>query len=178
MIVYHHGICSDSAICPNNYWSQNLSTSTDCYSIFNRRMALNFFKRTATESNAVIEHHIITYFGGLTNNDTHAMIDKKTPPNDGPWMDLDTGQKTGELREGTSERFRAVLLPKFVCKPVSPYRMHARIVKHDFASPTRRWIMLSNIFNVFAQTGKKSHNLLSVTVDTSPRYQHRSRFSY
>ena len=25
----------------------------------------------------MIEHHIITYFGGLTNNDTHAMIDKK-----------------------------------------------------------------------------------------------------
>jgi|GEM_PF-6794466 len=102
MIVYHHGICSDSAICPNNYWPQNLSTSTDCYSIFNRRMALNFFKRTATESNAVIEHHIVAYFGGLTNNNSHAMIDKKTPPNDSPRMDLDTGQKTGELREGTS----------------------------------------------------------------------------
>ena len=50
----------------------------------------------------MIEHHIITYFGGLTNNNTHAMIDKKTPPNNSTRMDLDTGQKTGKLREGTS----------------------------------------------------------------------------
>jgi len=77
--------------------------------------------------------------------DENASTDRRT------WMNLDAGQKAGELRNGACEP-AASRLPADVRDTVQHDRMQARITGEDFPGTARGRIPLPNGGNVFAKS--------------------------
>ena len=66
----------------------------------------------AAQRHAMVNHDIITDFGGLPDNDPHTMVNEQTMPDRCPRMDLDSGQETPQMRKHPTEGIPFSLIKK------------------------------------------------------------------
>ena len=64
-------------------------------------MTLDIFKCGSSQNNTHIDQYVIAYFRGLTNNDTHAMIDDDPATNSCSGMDFDASEKPADMGKET-----------------------------------------------------------------------------
>jgi hypothetical protein len=70
----------------------------------------------------VVERTVIANLGCLTDNDTHAMINKKSPTYPCAWMNLNSSQKARCLSDETSEPLETAT-PQPVGQAMDPDRV-------------------------------------------------------
>jgi hypothetical protein len=80
-----------------------------------------------TESHTMIEHHISTDLSSLSDHHAHAMIDKKSFPNPSSWVDLDTSEKSHNLRDQTSYEIEMTMVEWVSKNTMYEYRMESGI---------------------------------------------------
>src|SRR5947207_1759720 len=76
---------------------EHCGTVTDHDAIAECRVALPTLIPGATQSDALIQQNVIPYFGGFTNDNTHAVVNKQALTNLCARMNLDAGEKAGLL---------------------------------------------------------------------------------
>src|SRR5262245_12077018 len=111
-------------------------------------MTFDTLRRRTTERDPLIDRHIIADFGCLTDNNTHAVVDKKTPADFGARMDLDARKKAAHVAHETRQGSE-LALPYPVCQPVQQDRMKSRISKRDFPHRPQRRVTLGNNLDIF-----------------------------
>src|SRR5690606_7227043 len=145
----HDGVRADLGAGTDSERPENLRASTDNHAILERRMALALAPAGATQGNAVIKRHVVADLRRLTDNDTHAMIDEKTPADLRAGMNLDAGEPAPQI--GIHPRQPLVVtLPEPMRQPVEPDRMQPRIASHHFEGVARRGIAVEYALDIFA----------------------------
>ena len=93
-------------------------------------MPLASFVSGATQSHILINQNVVANFGGFADYDAHAMIDKKTPADGGAWVNFDSGEKAGELRDHARHQ-RYVGLIELMGEPMEQDRMEPGIAQEN-----------------------------------------------
>src|SRR5690606_8495583 len=93
--------------------------------------------------------HVIADLGGLPDNNAHAEVNKKTPTDLRPRVDLDPGQPAIEL--GNHARAPLpVTHPQPVGGPMQPDGMKPRIARDHLEGITRRRIATENALDILS----------------------------
>jgi hypothetical protein len=87
---------------------------------------LDFLKRSSTKNNTHVDQDIVSYFCGLSDNNTHAMIDYDTPADFCSRVNLNAGEKPANMRD-KSRSEPEVMKPKPMGTAMKPEGMEARI---------------------------------------------------
>ena len=59
-----------------------------------RRMPLSRFLCRPTQGDALVKRDVAAYFSGFANHNTKTVINEEAWPDNGAWMDLNTGKKS------------------------------------------------------------------------------------
>ena len=96
-----------------------------------RRMALlPAGQRGAAQGHALIKRAIVADFGGLADDDAHAVIDKQPPADVSAGMNFDPGKEPPEMRYEASGEQPAVP-PQPMADAVKQQRVKPRVAQHD-----------------------------------------------
>jgi hypothetical protein len=112
----------------------------------------------------VVEGAIVSDNRCLTDHDSHAMIDKKSPANLRARMNLYPRQQTGKIRQHAGYPFQ-IQIPQTVGQAMEKKRVNPRIGGNDFKSRARRGITFKYTLNILAPSGNflnlgfRLHNL-------------------
>lgn len=91
--VQQYGVGGDLAVIAHPHGAQHLGAATHHYIAPQCGMALAGILAGAAQGNALIQRAAIAYLCRFADDDAGAMIDKNIVPDDGAWVDLDTGKK-------------------------------------------------------------------------------------
>ena len=83
--------------------TQQDSPGTYDYSIFNRGMPLFFLQRGASQNNALVHEHFVAYLGRLAYDYAHAVVDKESSSYLRTWVNLDSRERTTDMRKEPSQ---------------------------------------------------------------------------
>ena len=111
-------------------------------------MALTLVPTRPSQGNALIKRDVVTDYRGLTNDNTHAVIYKETPPDRGTWMNFDAGQPTGDRRKRSCDPLQAKT-PKPMGEPVAQERVQTRVVGQHFESIASGGITMKHAVHIF-----------------------------
>ena len=75
----------------------------------NRGMPLAGVERSSAKRDALVDGDVVTHFGGLANDHSHAVIDEEAAANGGSGMDFDSRKKARDLRQSTRQEEPAML---------------------------------------------------------------------
>src|SRR5699024_894781 len=109
------------------------------------------------EGHTVVQHHVVTDFGGFADYYAHPVIDEETSTDLCPRMDFDTRQGAVELRWETCWSLELLCIPHFVCQTVHPNRMKARITGDDLKCAACGRVTVFGGLNVLAEAAEESH---------------------
>ncbi len=114
-------------------------------------MALTFIPTGAAQGHALVQGHVITNFGGLANDDAHAVVDEEAAADLGARVNLDAGQPTPKVGHHPRQPF-PTHAPQGTGQPMNPDRMHARVAGQHFKGIARRRVTVENTLDIFSQT--------------------------
>ena len=127
-------------------------------------MALAFLPGRAAQRHAVIHGHIVADLGRFADHHAHAVVDKETPPDGRPRMDLDTGEPARKVRNEARQPFE-IGMPQRIGQAMEDARMQARIAGQHLKGGARRGVAVEyagNIFSkVFEHLDVLPHNVFS-----------------
>ena len=83
--------------------AQDFRAGADDNFVANGRMALAGLLAGSAEGDALIHENVVPDFGGLADNDAHAVVDEEAAADGGSGMDFNAGHGAGELRDDASE---------------------------------------------------------------------------
>jgi hypothetical protein len=107
----------------------------------------------------VIQRHIVADLGGLPDDHTHAVIDKKTPSYRRARMNLDAGQAPRDMRQKTRHPLQ-VCMPQGVRHAVEDTRVYARIAGQHLESAARRRVAFEHAGDIFSNVFEHAFALL------------------
>ena len=83
--------------------AQYLGTGSDGDVVAQGGVALAALVSRAAECDALVQHAIIADDGGLPDDDSHGVVDEQATPDLRGGMNLDAGEKPGDLRENACD---------------------------------------------------------------------------
>ena len=104
----------------------------------------------------MIEGHVIADLGSLTNNDTHAMINKETAADFGPGMNFNPCQQARQLHDCPRQHFQPPA-PEPVRQTIGQHHMDRRIKQQDAEHPASSRITVNNCPKFIFQ--RRKHDL-------------------
>src|SRR4029077_17056548 len=119
-------IRADLGLVADDYRSQDLGPGPGNDAVAQGRMAFSLIPRSSAKRYAVVEGDIVADLRGFADDDAHTVIDKKPPPDDSSWMDLDASQKTGDVRDEPPRPFQ-IPLPQPMRQPMQRARVEAGV---------------------------------------------------
>ena len=96
-VLNHYGIRTNLGAFAYRYRPQYFGSRPYYYVFLQCGMALAFIPRSAAQGYTVIQGAVVAYFSSFSNDDTHAVINKHAPPNEGTRMNLDTSQTACQM---------------------------------------------------------------------------------
>jgi hypothetical protein len=109
---------------------------------------------TTTEGDTVIQRAVIADLGGLADDNAHAVIDKKPPPDGGARMNFHAGEKTRGMRHRAAQPLQSHLPQRIGEIPMPPDRVHARITGHHLPPVAGGGVAFIDAGDVFFQAGE------------------------
>jgi len=97
--MYHNRPCPDPRIVPNANPSQDFCAGPYDHIIPQSWVPFASFVSGTPKGHILINQRIIAYLGGLTYNYAHAVVDKKAAADFRAWVDFNSGEEAGELRD-------------------------------------------------------------------------------
>lgn len=101
-IVHHQRACSDTSTVTDPYRSEYRRPSPDENSVADLGMTPCTACPAPTEGHPVEEKDVIADSCGLTDDDTHAVVDDHATTYPSPWMDLHPGASSGPMSQQPS----------------------------------------------------------------------------
>src|SRR5437764_3930517 len=128
--VNDNGAGADLHVIADANTAEDLGAGSDDHVVADGRMPLALLVARAAESDALIEHHIVTDFSSLTDHDAHAMVNEEAPADGGARMDFDAGEQAGDLRnESRQNRHTGLVEP--VREAMHQYGVKSGIAEDD-----------------------------------------------
>lgn len=109
----------------------------------------------ASERDTVIEHAVVADDCGLADDNAHAVIDEQATADLGTWMNLDSGEEPGDLREEPSEEPQ-LPAPQRMADAMPPDGVHPRVEKEDNRSAHRSRVVSARSRDVLAKSNHKT----------------------
>src|SRR4249919_1773721 len=106
---HQDGAGSHPAVATYGHRTKDRRAAEDRDRVLDRGVALDTLRRCTTERYTLVDRHIIADFGCLTDNDTHAVVNKKTPADFRTGMNLDACQEAPDVAHDTSQGSEAAL---------------------------------------------------------------------
>ena len=88
--------------------AQHLGTSADGDAASQGRMPLIPARTRNTQRHLMIKIAVIADFGGLADDDAHAVVEHDAPAKSRRGMDLDTGEKAREVRHAPAQEIKSM----------------------------------------------------------------------
>jgi hypothetical protein len=107
--------------------AQDLGACTNGDPVADRGVAFDPGERASPKGYAVIDHHVLADFRGLTDDHAHPVVDEKAAADGCTRVDLDTGHEPAQLREQPGRKTEAGILPQPVRQPVDPDGVQAGV---------------------------------------------------
>src|SRR5579885_2249637 len=133
--------------------SENFCAGTDDDSVADRRMTFSGILAGSAERHALIHEHIIADFAGLTDDNSHAVIDETAAADGRTGVDLDSGQGSRDLRDHASESEPAPSV-QAVGEAMEQHSVKSRITKENFQRAARRGVAAKHRIELFPDGGK------------------------
>ena len=145
-----HGVCADECASAHVHWTEDPRSGTNDDSVTEGRVAFFLDEARATESDAVVQHDIVAHVSGFTNDNAHAVIDKKPPSDCCTRVDFYSRCGAGEL--GKCACGEAMLAhPQGVGEPVRPHGVQSRVQQGGFQAAAGGRIAMTRSLNVLAR---------------------------
>ena len=144
----HHRSRANAAVLPYRDVPQHFRAPSDNHIGFDGRMPLPVLFPGTSQGDALIEGHVVSDLGGLSNHHTHAVIDEQPPADLRSWVNFNSGEKARDLRPPASPEKEAVI-PEPVIDAVEPHRVQTGITEEDLGPRLRGRIALHHRGNVF-----------------------------
>src|SRR3990167_7865279 len=84
--------------------TKHFSACADHHMIADRGMPLTPLSSSTAKRHSLINQYVTTNFGGLTDDNSHTMVDKKTGTDLRPRMDFNAGNPSNDLRDETRDK--------------------------------------------------------------------------
>jgi len=97
----------------------------------------------------VVERHVVADLGGLTNDDTHPVVDEETTPDPCTRVNLHPGQPTPEIRRHARQPF-PLMRPQPMGKSMDPDGVQPRITGQHLERVAGCRIAMEYALDVFA----------------------------
>ena len=107
----------------------------------------------------MIDGHIVADFCRFADHYTHAVVDKKTPPDSRTGVDFDAGQPACDMRQETRQPFQ-VGTPQPIRQAVRDTRVQARVTGQHFKGAARRRIAVEYAGDIFFNVAKHPDSLV------------------
>ena len=140
---------------PNRDVAKHLRAAADHDVIPDRRVPFAAIFASPAQRDSLINQNIITDLRRLTNDHAHTMVNEKAPSDLGPRMNLNTRQKSGNLRNESRDQIKAFAVEP-MRQPVQQNRVKARITKNDFQHALRGRIFPEDGRQLLANRGDRS----------------------
>ena len=150
-VLGHHRIGTDGGALTDGDRPEHLRPSPDNNAVLQGGVALRLCQHLPTQGHPVIEHAVIADFGGLPDDDAHAVVDEEPSPDGGPGVDFHTAGEPGNLGEGAGQELVPVD-PQLMGDPVCPDRVQAGVHDEDLQRATGGRIVLLRVCDVFTDT--------------------------
>src|SRR5690606_36342449 len=95
-LLRHHRVGTDACVVADRDRAENFGAAANQHAVTQRRMALAFIPAGAAERDTVIERDVVANFGGFADDDTGAVIDKKTLTDTRTGMNIDIADQTSD----------------------------------------------------------------------------------
>ena len=115
----HDGIGSDQGVVTDPEGSEQFGTGPDQDIVAKCRVALAFVLAGAAKRRVVEDRAIVANLGGLTDDDTHAMVDEKAVADFSARVNLDPGPHAANLGNPASQEFHFVIVQPVGCAVVN-----------------------------------------------------------
>jgi hypothetical protein len=117
-------------VLPERDGAEHGGAGTDHDVVADRRMPSPRLRPRATEGHPVVQQHVVTDDGGLTDHHAHAVVDEEPATDRGARVDLDAGEETRQLGDHTREQSQPGP-PEAVREPVTPHGVQAGVGQPD-----------------------------------------------
>src|SRR3990167_8998071 len=149
----HHSIGANLRARADRERPQHLGTSTNHDAIFQRRVTLTFVPAGATKGHPLIKGDVIADFGGLTDDNAHAVIDKEASTDLRARMDFDASHPAAEVRHPARQPLPATP-PQCMRHAMQPDCMQPRIASDHLKGITRRRVAMKYALDILLHTLK------------------------
>ena len=146
--VEQHGVGGDLAVIPHPYRAQHLGTAPHHDITPQRGVTLAGILAGAAQRDTLIQRAAVAYLGGFADDDAGAVIDKDAVSQRGAGVDLDAGEKAGELADEPCKEKAAVPVQP-VRRPVPEQRMYPGVNQQDLDAGTGSGVTLAHRRNIF-----------------------------
>ena len=99
----HHRIRTNLGAFAHGERTQHLRTSTHHHALLKGWMAFAFGKRRSTQSDPLINGHVVMNFCSFADDHAHAVIYEYTPADGGARVNFNAGEKTPQLGQKTCQ---------------------------------------------------------------------------
>ena len=154
-VLGHHRVGADRGALADGDGPQHLRAGADHHPVADGGVALALHQFGAAERHTVVEHDVIADLGGLTDDHTHAMVDKESTANGGARVDLNAGEPAGRLANDACDT-PVPALPQCVGYAVRPDGVQAGVHNGVFYVSACRWVVFAGIGQVFADASKNA----------------------
>src|SRR3989338_8766160 len=110
--------------------AEDFGPGPDDNGIAERGMALAGFLAGSAQGHPLKKGHVIADYRGLADDNARAMVDKKPFADGSAGMNLDSGQKTAQLRNAPGKKGN-IYLPQIMRDAVKDNRMESDVKKDD-----------------------------------------------
>ncbi len=92
----HDGVGADFGVMTNRDRAQQLRARTDRDTVLHGGMTFAGGKAGTAQGHTLIDRHILSHRGRLSDDHTHAVVDEQSGPDIGGGMDLNAGDGSGK----------------------------------------------------------------------------------
>jgi hypothetical protein len=137
--VHDYGAGADFNIVPERDATKHSRPGADDNAVAESWMPFPALVARAAERDTLVQDHVVPNFGRFANDYSETMIDEQPFADYGPWMDLNAGQKTSQLRDDAGDQVHSPAIEP-VRDTVKQNSVQARVTKQDFQGILGGWI--------------------------------------
>jgi hypothetical protein len=127
--------------------SDNLRAGADHDAVADRRVTLSFLLAAAAKRHVVEKHNIVADLAGLSDDDTHPVIDKQPAADLRPWVNLDARKESVRLRNDSGNHKQPVP-EKPMGDSMAPDGVQTGIGKDDLQHAAGGRIVIEDSLNI------------------------------
>lgn len=147
-VLQHNRVGTDTGAVADRYGTEYFRPGADYDAIAQGRVPFSLFPGCSPQRHSVIERAIIADHRGFAYDDTHAVIDEKTPPYLCSGMNLYTGPPASQSRNEASRPCQPAV-PQPMAEAMSQNGVYPRVSGEDFKIGLGRGVAVEDAAEIF-----------------------------